>query len=695
MVSGIFAQLAGVVDGSDTGGDRAENAGGNSESPGERLERVRTAVGYDDADAARLADETGAIDGGERALSGDDIRSAYGTDVGDKLLAQQARDLNAVVGEADDTERMRRIASSARQQAAEGIAPSSYVASHAPLFEDLIDDAFAAVQDGGDPEEAKQDLKAAMRASLTGMAAGADEFDGSDTVEPLDESDYIEELTADDLFESIPYGVFLIDDENTMLGYNTAINRLLGLDADHREFLGRDCRETLAAATYTDNSRHHALADKVVDAPRNADEEWDVERREDTFSFIGNDDIVYGDTSVSVNTEGEETHIDFLAAPIFDDDGELRAVIELVEDRSEAVREQKELNGLVTEVTDTLDSIGTGELSSRADFDGDDELVEDELLDVVEAVNGMAENFEQLVIRVEDQTEALAESIARATDSAHSIDRQVEDQTESLEEVSNELESFSATMEEVAASSNEVATAAESALDNAERGVDSGQDAKAVTDEVNELSEQLVDSVAELDEYMAEIGEVVDIIADVADQTNILALNANIEAARVDADGDGFGVVADEVKSLANETQQYTDEIRDRIETVQGQTDTTVEEVERTNDHIREVREEIDESLSALDELSESIEDAAEGIQEVAEANDEQAATVEEVTATVDEVREQAHEVKQETNDIVEEAETQEAAVGTLSERVERLSTDATENDGDGFDETTAEDSDD
>jgi methyl-accepting chemotaxis protein len=89
-----------------------------------------------------------------------------------------------------------------------------------------------------------------------------------------------------------------------VIGYNSANARQFGLDSDHREFLGRDCRETIAAATYTDDSRHKTLADKIVETPRNAEQHWDIERCEGDFSFT--ETAVYRDSSVSVNTDDSE-----------------------------------------------------------------------------------------------------------------------------------------------------------------------------------------------------------------------------------------------------------------------------------------------------------------------------------------------------------------------------------------------------
>ena len=652
---------AGTV-GSDNGGDGSGDGGID-----ERLRRARSNAGLAGGREGQLK-----RDGGEFDVAASDLEAMYPPSASSRRLGKQARNRSKVRTRPLDADRAGRVASVARGQAAAGVAPSSYVASFRPVLEAAIGEAFERIREGADPDAVESELLGTVRAATVDAQIGVDEFAAAGSIEPIADEEYAPETTVSELLEAVPYSAFLIDDENTVLGYNSTVAEQLGLDRDHRAYLGADCRETIAAATYTDDSRHKTIADKVAETPRDATEHWDVERRDGDFPYY--DGIVYGDRSVSVNTDGEEIHIEFIAMPFFDDAGDLAGVLEFVDDRSEEVRHQRAMTGLITEITETLDRIGSGDLGARVEYEDEHGVVDDELLGVTEAVNDMAESFEGLVGRVETKTEELSASIDQVTETAHRIDEQVDRQNEALGDVGTEMESFSATMEEVAASADEVAGAVDDALGSVETGVRSGRNARAATDDIRDNSDRLLEAVTELDDNMAEIGAVVEIIAEVADQTNILALNANIEAARVDTDGDGFAVVADEVKALANETRQHTEEIGSLIETIQARTDDTVREVERTHERIAETDEEIEQALSALETVSEGIEDAADGVQEVAEATDEQAATVEEVTATVESVRGRADEVATRADEVVAETEAQATAIEELTERVDRLS---------------------
>jgi len=462
------------------------------------------------------------------------------------------------------------------------------------------------------------------------------------------------------LLNSIGRGAFVLDSDNRIVVWNEQLTELTGVSSE--KAIGH---EYASEMFYPDGRRAKTLADKVLAAPTSAAREFDIELRD-------RDQLLYADSSTMTAANETTHHIEVTARPLMDD-GEVTAVVEVVEDRTETVRRNRATEDLVEAVSETLQQAGNGRLGARATFTDDHDVLNKGLTAVVDDLNETLGRLEELTGGVESQTRQLDTHIDAASMAAEDIAQHLTEQNELLDEGVDEMQTFSASMEEVAATAEEVDTAAEAAREAAESGLEASEDAQSATDEVVEMGDQLVDSVTELGHRMDDIEEVVEVISDVAEQTNLLALNANIEAARAGEEGDGFAVVAEEVKNLADETRQHTEEITESIEHLQTQSDETVVAATDSHDRIEDAGEQIGEVLDAFEEIAASIDRAADGITEVSRATDDQAATVEELTSTLENVRDLSEATEDATDRIVDSTDKQSETIDELSSQLDRL----------------------
>ncbi|GCF14934.1 chemotaxis protein [Haloarcula mannanilytica] len=556
-----------------------------------------------------------------------------------------------------------------REYEAAGISQGEFVATQGFVTESLVQGAFDELRDELGPDaqaaidsveaELQEGLETTQYVSRTGVEAFTDAASATNSDSGSDGG-----LNYHDVLHHIGTPLFILDTNGDILTWNSSLENLTGVSESEAQEM-----EMASMAFYPDGRRGKTLADKVLDAPETTHTEYDVPKVE------GEEFTLYRDTSVMADQHGNERNISFSAAPIYDDNGDLIAVVEMVQDRTDEANRHEAVTGLVEEVKSTMAALKNGQLDARASFDRTDggEYVDDQLYEVVDSLNDMAEQVEQLADQVDEQAQQLAVTIQQANSSAETVENRVTEQTDALSTAADNIQNIGAGMEEVAATSSEVASAAKRAKDAAEDGSEAGETVMEVTDGLTETSEDLVDTVTDLDDQMDEVSEIVEIIADVAEQTNMLALNANIEAARAGESGSGFAVVADEVKTLANETSEYASEISTSINTIQDQATETAEMVETSHEQVEHAESEIADALDALDEISDAVEEATRGIQEVADANDDQASAIEDVTSMVEDAQNHAQEAETATKEIVEATDRQEDAVTELTDRVGEL----------------------
>jgi methyl-accepting chemotaxis protein len=467
-----------------------------------------------------------------------------------------------------------------------------------------------------------------------------------------------------DILDHIDTSLFVVDAEGNLLHWNRALARLTGDSPAEAERKAEE-QGVIGPAFYHDGRRSKTLAEKVVEAPERADQKFDVPR----VDGVGY--TLYADQSMMKDARGEDRHIEFSAAPLYDDD-EFVGVVEMVWDRTEDARKQQQLRNLVSTLQGTMADIQHGDLSARVSVE-ETEYIDDELLGIVDSLNEMATRLETIVEDVAGEADELKGTVEDVAESSRQITETADEQADTIETVNEEVSQLSATVEEIASTSNEVAETATDADDLAKEVRETAAETETVMSEIADSARDVAGDVEALRERIAEIDEVVEVIRDIAEQTNMLALNASIEAARAGAEGEGFAVVADEVKSLAEESQSRAGEIEDLVDGVKEDTQKTVDNLQETNDRVNDGLQQVASATEDLQEIVAAVERTADGIEQVSAATDDQAASTEEIASMLDDAVEQADEVFEEVESVAAANEEQATQVDEISEVIGRL----------------------
>ena len=443
------------------------------------------------------------------------------------------------------------------------------------------------------------------------------------------------------LLDRIGTSLFTLDAEGNVVHWNDHIEELTGVDREDARSM-----EMASQAFYPDGRRAETLADKVLEFPDSADEQFDLDRVGDESATM------YQDRSTMVDRNDVERHIEFSAAPLYRD-GDLVGAVEMVLDRTDDVDQRQAVEELVAELRETIGAISRGNHDVRAAFDRG-EFFEEEDLKLLDDLNSLAEQLDQLSTHVAGEVEELDDSAEEVASRAREITGIADDQSETMATIDGEISNLSATVEEIASTADQVKSRGEVADDLAREGRDSAAEALETIDSVEETTTTVAEDVEQLNERVGEIDEIAAVINDIAEQTNMLALNANIEAARAGQAGEGFAVVADEVKSLAEESKSHATDIEQTIENIQSDATETIDGIEQTVEEVEDGIEEVETVMENLEEIVEAVTEASDGIEEVARATDDQAASAEEIASMVDEATAKADEVALEVEEIAE-----------------------------------------
>ncbi|MEF8872570.1 MAG: PAS domain-containing protein, partial [Haloarculaceae archaeon] len=186
-------------------------------------------------------------------------------------------------------ERVQQTVSLVEACADAGHSPGAILTPYMAVFDQILDSVFAELEDGLVPEDAKACLQSIFRVSMADFRVTVDtaaRLDGQRRDRTGREADIDASVGTDELLDTLPIPAFIVDADHRVIGWNDGSSYLLQMD--EAEVLGEYTAESIKKGSSSDKT----LADKVIDAPDSAHEEYDVDRVETPYTEC----LVYEDT---------------------------------------------------------------------------------------------------------------------------------------------------------------------------------------------------------------------------------------------------------------------------------------------------------------------------------------------------------------------------------------------------------------
>jgi methyl-accepting chemotaxis protein len=259
---------------------------------------------------------------------------------------------------------------------------------------------------------------------------------------------------------------------------------------------------------------------------------------------------------------------------------------------------------------------------------------QDEIGQLMHAINGIGSNLTNLVGNVRE-----------ATDSIVNVSQQM---AAGNMDLSSRTQLQTSALEETAVSIHELTTTVMHNADNAQQANNLAKSASEVAVQGGEMVAKVVDTMGSINDSSKKIVNIISVIDDIAFQTNILALNAAVEAARGGEQGRGFAVVASEVRNLAQRSAAAR-EIKTLIDDSVHKVDVGADLVDQAGKTMQQIVDSISRVTTTMGEITVASEEQTSGIAQVNQAiNQMESATqrnaelVEQAAAAAQDLQDQA-----------------------------------------------------
>ncbi len=344
-----------------------------------------------------------------------------------------------------------------------------------------------------------------------------------------------------------------------------------------------------------------------------------------------------------------DIYIDYTGVPIFDEKGDVVAVLEYMFVTTEMVKEhaRTEKKSMyqaveVAKISEQLSLLAQGHLSIRYEVsEPDDDTVSEhqnfkKIADslnnatglIKNSVNEISHNLSQMAhknfdINIEGRYlgdfVSLKTSMEDIVANMNGILSEVNQMSTALRLASEQIthvslivsdgsQKQSRAVQDILNSIDQLDKHAAINVENALKASEFTRNSKQNAENSGAKMAQMVLAMESIKKSSDNIIKIIKLIDEISFQTNLLALNASVEAARAGEHGKGFSVVAEEVGSLAGRSNAATKESGDLVEKSMGSVATGVKLVNETRTNLSLIFDQINDTISIVNSISESAE---------------------------------------------------------------------------------------
>ncbi len=305
----------------------------------------------------------------------------------------------------------------------------------------------------------------------------------------------------------------------------------------------------------------------------------------------------------------------------------------LLQEKEQAAEEQRQLTEtLQNRVLELLEEV---EPISDGDLTIRATVTADDIGTIADSYNFMIANLREIVTKVQAAAGNVAETTSNNETSIQALSQEALLQAEKITVALQQVQEMAQSARLVAASAAQAATVVQKATQTVEEGDAAiNRTVEGIT-AIRDTVSQTRHKVKHLGESSQKISTVVNLISEFASQTKMLAFNASIEATRAGEQGRGFAIVADEVRTLAQQSAEASREIEKLIAGIQGETNEVIAAMEAGTEQVVMGTKLVDETRESLNKITVASAEVSQLVEEIAQAAIQQSSASETVTQTI------------------------------------------------------------